>query len=119
MNLIKLFETQSKLDARIVEEKSLQGRDMLPEKILALLVELGELANEWRGFKFWSNKQSPAIRPSNPIEHGNPMLEEYVDCLHFILSIGLELHPKIMHMEWSKYLNARVKDLVTKNEHVS
>lgn len=54
MNLIKLFEMQKVLDDRIVREKRLEGRDTLPEKILALQVELGECANEWRGFKFWS-----------------------------------------------------------------
>jgi len=111
MNLIELFETQSKLDARIVEEKGLQERDLLPEKVLALLTELGELANEWRGFKFWSNDQESR----NHLEkyetmdghnfyaaHRNPLLEEYVDNLHFILSLGLELHPKVAHMEWAK-----------------
>jgi len=90
MNLTKLFDIQKLLDAAIIEKKGLEGRDTLPEKILALQVELGECANEWRGFKFWSNNQKPAIRVNNPIEHGNPLLEEYVDCLHFILSIGLE-----------------------------
>ncbi|WMT29979.1 dUTP diphosphatase [Bacillus aerius] len=38
-----------------------------------------ECANEWRGFKFWSNDQQP---------REEKLLEEYVDCLHFILSIG-------------------------------
>lgn len=116
MNLIKLFETQKKLDARIVEEKGLEGRDLLPEKILALLTELGELSNEWRGFKFWSEDREPRDgrriknylcstcgpqddglcrdcgKETRPNEYmRNPLLEEYVDCLHFILSIGLEL----------------------------
>lgn len=95
MNLTKLFEAQKQLDERIVKDKGLEGQDLLPMKILALQVELGELANEWRGFKFWSNNQKP-----NGEKHGiysdgsrvkNPLLEEYVDCLHFILSIGNDL----------------------------
>ena len=120
MNLQPLFETQAKLDKRIVEKKGLQGQDLLDKKILALQVELGELANEHRGFKFWSENQEPRTKiehlcpycdqgkvedyPGSPnvetcgscngdyvISESNPLLEEYVDCLHFILSIGNEL----------------------------
>ncbi|APC46468.1 dUTP diphosphatase [Aeribacillus phage AP45] len=81
MNLSKLFELQRQLDERIIREKELEGKDLLPNTILALQVELGELANEWQGFKHW--KTNPQPKPG--------MLEEYVDCLHFILSIGLEI----------------------------
>ncbi|MCP1355066.1 dUTP diphosphatase [Aneurinibacillus migulanus] len=119
MNLSKLFDMQRVLDERIIKDKGLEGKDLLPGKILALQVELGELANEWRGFKFWSNDMRPRIfeRDSCPdcakrgfsryrppkedywcetcagclVIDKNPMLEEYVDCLHFILSIGLEI----------------------------
>ena len=122
MNLSKLFEMQRKLDERIIEEKGLQGQNLLDKKILALQVELGELANEWRGFKFWSNDQEARIQVKIPCRncggHGegyfagykwtgqkekcivcngtgiigvkNPLLEEYVDGLHFLLSIGLD-----------------------------
>src|SRR5699024_6894313 len=81
MNLQPLFETQPKLDKRIVEQKELEEQDLLDKKILALQVELGELANELpEVFKFWSNKKN----------NYKKALEEYCDCLHFILSIGLE-----------------------------
>lgn len=98
MDLTKLFKAQKELDDRIVKEKGLEGQYLLDKKILALQVELGELANEWRGFKFWSENQEPRT-----VEHKfernvddlgnieslkNPLLEEYVDCLHFMLSIG-------------------------------
>jgi dimeric dUTPase (all-alpha-NTP-PPase superfamily) len=120
MNLNRLYELQRELDQTIVKKKGLEGQHLLPMKILALQVELGELANEWRGFKFWSKNQAPRteqwvkcwncngggiIIDPNWIDqhctecHGrgqrnngkNPLLEEYVDCLHFILSIGLEI----------------------------
>lgn len=81
MNISKLFEMQRVLDERIVKEKGLEGKDIFPNKVLALQVELGELANEWQGFKHWKVDPQPKEK----------MLEEYVDCLHFILSIGLEL----------------------------
>src|SRR5206468_12486735 len=98
MNLAKLFEMQKALDERIVMEKGLEGQDLLPQKILALQVELGECANEWRGFKYWSNNRQQRIKAIerdfvkewDEIER-NPLLEEYVDCLHFILSIGLSI----------------------------
>jgi len=102
MNLAKLFETQKLLDDRIVDEHNLYGQDLLPKKILALQVELAELANEWRGFKFWSRDQAPRTElfdeeydlihmESVGLEQKNPLLEEFSDCLHFILSIGNDL----------------------------
>ncbi|KYG28158.1 dUTP diphosphatase [Alkalihalobacillus trypoxylicola] len=93
--LSNLFDLQRKLDQRIIDDKKLHDEDLLPKKILALQVELGELANEWRGFKFWSENQEPNTNAlsiaGNKAKKYNPLLEEYVDCLHFILSIGLEL----------------------------
>lgn len=59
MNLQNLFELQKQLDEHIYEDHPVQdGEDRLAKKILALQVELGELANEWRGFKFWSNNRA-------------------------------------------------------------
>lgn len=59
MNLTRLFEAQKALDDRITEEKGLHGQDLLHKKILAFNAELMECANEWRGFKFWSEDQEP------------------------------------------------------------
>lgn len=81
MNLAKLFELQENLDERIRENHGLQGESLFSRKILALQVELAELANETRCFKFWSDKK--------PSDKG-VILEEYVDCLHFILTLGIE-----------------------------
>ncbi|MFS0817100.1 dUTP diphosphatase [Lysinibacillus sp. 1P01SD] len=107
MNLTKLFETQAALDEHIMQEHpELLGQNNLDWKLLALQVELGECANEWRGFKKWSKDQEPRTKVvRNPIIageplHYNPLLEEYVDCLHFILSIGLELEVDWKEMNW-------------------
>lgn len=75
----QLYEMQTALDAHIIETKGLRGKDLLPNTVLALDVEIGELANEWRGFKHWSNDQAPRMERA---------LEEYVDCVHFFLSIA-------------------------------
>lgn len=90
MNLQKLFELQQALNDRIVAEHNLKGDSLLPKQLLALHVELGELANKTNCFKYWSNKG-----PSDK----SIILEEYVDCLHFILTIGL--HKKYSDIEIS------------------
>ncbi|MBM7571968.1 dUTP diphosphatase [Aquibacillus albus] len=81
MNWEKLFRMQKQLDSYIQTTHQLESVNLFDKKVLALLVEVGELANETRCFKFWSNKA--------PSEQ-SVILEEYVDGLHFILSLGLE-----------------------------
>jgi dimeric dUTPase (all-alpha-NTP-PPase superfamily) len=81
MQLQKLFKMQQALDHHIEVKHELQNEDLFNRKVLALLVELGELANETRCFKFWS------IKPSS---EKSVVLEEFVDGIHFILSLGIE-----------------------------
>jgi dimeric dUTPase (all-alpha-NTP-PPase superfamily) len=81
MQLEKLFQMQKELDSHIEDKHSLQEEDLFDRKVLALLVEIGELANETRSFKFWS------VKPSSAKE---VILEEFVDGVHFILSLGIE-----------------------------
>jgi dimeric dUTPase (all-alpha-NTP-PPase superfamily) len=81
MKLEKLFHMQKALDAHIEEKHMLQDEELFDRKVLALLVEIGELANETRSFKFWS------VKPSSAKE---VILEEFVDGVHFILSLGIE-----------------------------
>jgi dimeric dUTPase (all-alpha-NTP-PPase superfamily) len=80
MKLKPLFNMQRNLDTYIQTEKNIT-HDVFLEKGLALLVELAELANETRCFKFWSSK--------GPSET-DVILEEYVDSIHFLLSLGNE-----------------------------
>lgn len=72
---------QKKLDTYIEENHQLQEKNLFDDKILALLVEMGELANETRCFKFWSTQTEV---------DEEAILEEYVDGIHFLLSLGLE-----------------------------
>ncbi|WPC41866.1 dUTP diphosphatase [Clostridium sp. JS66] len=81
MNLEKLFHLQQNLNERIEKEHELDQTSLLSKKVLALQVELAELANETKCFKYWSSKSA---------SNRNIVLEEFVDCLHFILSLGLE-----------------------------
>ena len=82
MNVSHLFAIQKVLDDRILAEHGLKGSDLFVKKIIALHVELGELANETRSFKYWS-KKGPSPREI--------ILEEFVDVLHFTLSLGIDL----------------------------
>lgn len=127
MNLQTLLDKQRELDAHILEKHPVgAGDDRLAKKVLAFQTELGECANEWRGFKFWSDDQKPRIEETKQCEtcegtgkrkvanektkwkletvdcfvcrgkgavitQQGTLLEEYVDCLHFLLSIGLEI----------------------------
>lgn len=81
MNTKKLFNMQRELDRHIEALHGLEKEDLFDRKALALLVEIGELANETRCFKFWS------LKPSSDID---VILEEFVDGIHFILSLGIE-----------------------------
>jgi dimeric dUTPase (all-alpha-NTP-PPase superfamily) len=81
--LTELFPIQAKLDQKILTKHPLEeGEDRLEKVYTALLVELGEAMNEYRAFKFWS---------TDKVTRKKKLLEELVDCLHFILSIGLRL----------------------------
>lgn len=101
LNLEKLYETQRELDQRIVEKHKLTEKNFLKDKVLALMVELGELANETRCFKFWSLK--------GPSE-SSVILEEYVDGLHFILSIGLDHQLESVNLSLSEKKDATLTD---------
>ncbi|MEC3737024.1 dUTP diphosphatase [Bacillus safensis] len=157
MNLQKILKMQAELDNRIIREKGLEGQDLLPNTYVALITELGEFANEGRWFKHWSDQQEPKQPEYNwkPNEDGSnlewhpeygyksyPLLEEYVDCLHFFLSIAIkkgwkeELHiPEeaiedfkeagfdgglsgvFVEMQWSLLNSRMLKDEESKKQH--
>lgn len=138
MDFKGMYEAQKVFRSRI----DYKGSDRFEKLILALQVELGECANEWRGFKFWSKNINPSnlihttagATPENAVyfkcmseedcgeysskedfvsllkdldyevcpkchvdnvysfREQNPLLEEYVDGLHFILELGIEIY---------------------------
>ncbi|MDN4493636.1 dUTP diphosphatase [Ureibacillus aquaedulcis] len=95
MKFVELFRMQRELDSFIEKTQNVQ-RDVFKEKGLALMIELAELANETRCFKFWSTK-GPSER--------EVILEEFVDSIHFLLSLGnakglsLEEWPEVKNKE--------------------
>ncbi len=80
IDLSKIFEMQAALDKTIHTNHNVTYEQIFNKLKFALLVEICELANEIRFFKYWSNKQcSPKAI----------ILEEYVDGIHFITSLCL------------------------------
>ena len=89
-DLTDLYIKQKELDLEIANNHHISYESTYEKRVLALLVELGELANATRTFKFWSNKGP---------ETKERVLDEYADGLHFLLSIGLAYHYQVDSIE--------------------
>ncbi|MCR8981619.1 dUTP diphosphatase [Brevibacillus laterosporus] len=81
VDLKPFFEKQRQLNDYIIKKKGLEDQDLWGNTILALRVELSELANEIKCFKHWSDKRM----------NREKALEEAADTLHFFLSVGIYL----------------------------
>lgn len=101
MNFTEIFEMQVALDKNIHDAHQVSFEDTVDKKILALLVELGEFANEIKPFKYW--KKDKSINKEK-------VLEEFVDGIHFFTSlanyfkIDPEIKAVIKHKDQSKQL---------------
>jgi dimeric dUTPase (all-alpha-NTP-PPase superfamily) len=96
--LKELLEMQAELDKEIIgNDMSIKtgktklindfyynNSHLLTQTILALQVELSEFANETRCFKHWSTKGLKDM-------DNEKALEEFIDALHFYLSIANQL----------------------------
>jgi dimeric dUTPase (all-alpha-NTP-PPase superfamily) len=82
INLTPLIVYQNELDERIMLQHHETRSNTQLKRVLALVVEISELANETRSFKYWSLKG-----PSDK----DVLLEEFSDSIHFILSLGIDL----------------------------
>lgn len=90
INLKDLYILQENLDKEISLNHGVTYESTMEHRLLALLVELGELANETRCFKFWSNKKC---------SEKSIIMDEYADGLHFILSLGIPLKNNVFDYE--------------------
>jgi len=82
MDLTKMLADQKKLDEEIFKNAGIKKYPLENIK-LALLVELGELANEDKTFKYWKKHKEV---------NRERLLDEFADCLHFSLSLENHLH---------------------------
>ena len=80
-----LFKKQLELDLDIQKRHNVTYEETLERRFLSLYVEIGELANATRCFKYWSNKGS---------EPRERVMDEFADGLHFLLSLGIALNIK-------------------------
>lgn len=90
INLKDLYKCQADLDKEIAEKHNVTYETTISKRQLALIVEIGELANETRCMKFWSNK-GPSPKEI--------IMDEYADGLHFLLSLGIALGVDKMEYE--------------------
>ena len=97
MNLNSLFEKQKELDKYIYEKNNVTAKEIFERKIVALLVELGELANELQFFKYW--KENINIDRQRAIE-------EYIDVIHFAIGLAVDLG-----IDEHKYIETQPQDL--------
>ncbi|MGL5205844.1 MAG: dUTP diphosphatase [Metamycoplasmataceae bacterium] len=82
MNIKDILPKQIELNKAIIGSHNPNRDGLEAKQILALFVEISELANEIQHFKYW--KKNIKI-------DDNKIIEEYSDGMHFYLSFGLEL----------------------------
>ncbi|TFG83378.1 MAG: dUTPase, partial [Erysipelotrichales bacterium] len=82
LKIDELRVLQGELDERIFTQHNTSRTATRIDRCLALCVEIGELANETRCFKYWS------VRPPS---QKDVLLEELEDSIHFLLSLGIDL----------------------------
>ena len=103
IDLKKLYQKQAELDQRIADNHSVSYETTRERRILALLVEIGEFANATRCFKYWSNK---------PSETQEIVLDEYVDGLHFFLSLGIDIKVNKKNYNYTKHADNLTKQVL-------
>lgn len=103
IDLTNLYQKQAELDARIAENHHVSYETTRERRILALLVEIGEFANATRCFKYWSNK---------PSEAQGIVLDEYVDGLHFFLSLGIDIKTSKKTYNHTKHADNLTKQIL-------
>ena len=103
VDLTNLYQKQAELDARIADNHHITYATTRERRILALLVEFGEFANATRCFKYWSNK---------PSEAQDIVLDEYVDGLHFFLSLGIDINVSKRAYNHTKHADNLTKQIL-------
>lgn len=77
MNLKRIIDKQIIFDKLLADAHKIDDKSWINKAILALYVEVAELANEIQSFKYWKKNKN--------IDE-NLIKEEYADGLHFLIS---------------------------------
>ena len=83
MDIKKMLEAQKELDKANMKKGGLTEYPLEMVQT-AYRVELGELLQEWKQFKFWKINKGEIDR--------DKMLEEWADCMHFALSLDNNIY---------------------------
>lgn len=91
MDIKKMLEAQKELDKANMKKG---GLTEYPLELVqtAYRVELGELLQEWKQFKFWKINKGEIDRAK--------MLEEWADCMHFALSLETQQERKVPYYNY-------------------
>ena len=120
MNFKKLQAMQAKLDEAILADKApMTAEERFNKTLVALSVEIAEVANTVEHFKFWKDDKGKVdevrfwtedeveyydkvIQESIDFEdaHKLTLIEECSDALHFILSLANQCNENISTMEF-------------------
>jgi dimeric dUTPase (all-alpha-NTP-PPase superfamily) len=111
MKLQLYFEKQQELEKVVRENLGMSEEEffsvpMTDKRVYAFKVEFAEFSNETGWFKYW--KQSHKMKRQET-------LEELVDCVHFLLAIGIYRNYKkfIQTLQWEEWLVPPVELLYT------
>lgn len=97
-DLSSLIKKQTLLDQTYFKEMKCSYAATAKKRKLAIIVEISELANEIRFFKFWSKK---------PASSSEIILSELVDVLHFALTFIIQYDGKIKY-QFSQKLKTKL-----------
>ncbi len=82
MDFKKIIDMQIRLDKDIEATHNVVPKEVIVHKVVALIVEIGEFANEIQPFKYWKKKKNIDRKK---------VVEEFVDGIHFLLSLSIYL----------------------------
>ena len=89
MWLNEIYELNKQLDQEFIKKYPLKEGEWKDKNLLALLVEIGELANEVQSFKYWNHKKATSKEL---------ILEEYADVLILTLCFSSYFDADVSHL---------------------
>lgn len=83
MDFTNIFKMQKALDQTILNNIAIEKSELQISRLLALIVEISEFANEISSFKYWKKHKKL---------QWEKVVEEFVDGIHFFCSLAMELN---------------------------
>lgn len=96
----RFFQMQQKFDKRVIRQLGI-NQPTVAQKALAVVVELGEFANDEGSMKYWKKRKTQDLQKA---------LFEYIDMLKFTISLAYELDLTHKHFEVAKPIYYQTMD---------